>query len=670
MLLSRDFSTSPRKIYSNISAQSALTHADNAFSSTNITIAQLDVADMAVRDLVVDYVYGYDSLDEDEDGVVGSPSNFEKRSWILGDILHSKPSVISYSSYDFTSSNEADCSVNKSIIYVGTNDGMLHAFRDCDGVEEWAFVPDAVLPNLKQLIERPALHTYFVDSTPVPYIYDKDNDGNIGAVEAADGDADNGADDKVILYFGLRRGGGAYYALDVTTPAAPVFLWKLDSSTSGFGELGQTWSEPSLGKIQYNNGSTVTDRVVAFIGAGYDNDNEDRRFGATPYFTGDVAGAPAASDGPVTSAGDDSTSPVSPRGRGVYAIEVATLSAGGVPTIATSPTALWSFTHLAGDFNKQKLQYPIPSEITVLDTDFDGYADRLYVGDTGGQMWRFSKHETSGSLRPITDKLINDWTGKRIFTAGENPILDLDAADSDGRKIFYRPSVTYEGDHIALFFGTGDRVHPLNTAVVDRMYAVLDRGQRTNEYIGDADLVDVTEDLLQEDDTSAADIAALLTALSASTNYGWRIDLDRLNDDDDHAGEKVLAAGVVFNKVAYFTTYTPNTDFSVDVCTPGNLGTSRLYALNYKTGEAVLNFDKNNDTSISESTNERAVNADDKILRRSDRSIDLGVGIPSGIVIVLPPDGDAKILIGSGGGLLTEDPTEGGTLFPIYWKQW
>jgi len=669
LLLTRDFSINPRKIYSNLGAETDLTQSANAFTAANLSAAALGVANDATRDLLVNYIYGYDSLDEDGDGTVGSPANGEKRSWILGDILHSKPAVISYARFTFNQINEADCSLNKSMIYVGTNDGMLHAFRDCDGEEAWAFIPDAVLPNLKELIARPALHSYFVDSTPVPYIFDSDNDGNIGAAEAADADADNGAGDRVILYLGLRRGGNAYYALDVTDPAVPKFLWKLDPGTSGFGELAQSWSEPSLGKVQHNDGSGVKNKIVAFIGAGYDNANEDRRFGATPYFTGDTAAAPGNAEGAATSPGDENTPAVNPKGRGVFAFEVATLG-NGAPTIATSPTLVWSHTYASGDFNRQKQRYSIPSEVTVLDTDFDGYSDRLYVGDTGAQMWRYARHESGGALLPLADKLINNWTGKRIFTAGENPLSDLDAADSEGRKIFYRPSVTYESDYIALYFGTGDRVHPLNRAVTDRMYSLLDRGQRTNQYIGDDNLVDVTENLLQEDSTSAADVAALLAGLSSSSNYGWRIDLDRLNEDSLHAGEKILAPGVVFNKVAYFTSYTPNTDVSVDVCTPGNLGISRLYALNYKTGESVLNFDQTNDSAPGGSTSERALNADDKMLRRADRSVDLGVGIPSGIVIVLPPDGDAKILIGSGGGLLTEDPTEGGTLFPIYWQQW
>jgi type IV pilus assembly protein PilY1 len=136
----------------------------------------------------------------------------------------------------------------------------------------------------------------------------------------------------------------------------------------------------------------------------------------------------------------------------------------------------------------------------------------------------------------------------------------------------------------------------------------------------------------------------------------------------------VLAAPLIFNKVAYFTTYQPNWTPSTDPCTPGNLGISRLYAVNYKTGEAVLNFANantaNNNDTESTSNNTRALSATGQVLRKADREITLGVGIPSGLVVLMPPSGDAKLLIGCGGGLCSEDPVIGGTIIPVYWMQW
>jgi type IV pilus assembly protein PilY1 len=167
----------------------------------------LGVATSTDRDNLIAYVHGYDAYNQYPDADFG-----EKREWILGDILHSKPLVVNYATYTFTPANEANCGVNKTLVLAGGNDGVLHAFRDCDGSEAWGFIPQDVLPNIKYLAS--AKHTYFVDGSPTVYRYDRDNDGNI---EPADGD-------RVIVLIGQHRGGGYYYALDITNPDARIFL--------------------------------------------------------------------------------------------------------------------------------------------------------------------------------------------------------------------------------------------------------------------------------------------------------------------------------------------------------------------------------------------------------------------------------------------------------------
>jgi hypothetical protein len=134
----------------------ALTAAAQAFSKTNaaITPGMLGLTGVdnttAARDLLIDYVYGFDSYDRNNNGNIT-----EKRSWILGDIIHSVPLIVNY---DTTGTN--------ALIIVGSNDGMLHAFDDATGAEQWAFIPPDVLPNLHNL--RPgdsATHPFFVDSS-------------------------------------------------------------------------------------------------------------------------------------------------------------------------------------------------------------------------------------------------------------------------------------------------------------------------------------------------------------------------------------------------------------------------------------------------------------------------------------------------------------------------
>ena len=74
--------------------------------------------------------------------------------------------------------------------------------------------------------------------------------------------------EKVYLFFGLRRGGKAYYALDVSDPNKdPTLLWKIDPSQSDFSELGQTWSKPVLTKLRYGKNKNL--RPVLIFGGGY-----------------------------------------------------------------------------------------------------------------------------------------------------------------------------------------------------------------------------------------------------------------------------------------------------------------------------------------------------------------------------------------------------------------
>ena len=256
----------------------ALTATPQAFSKTNsaITPAMLGLtgadATTAERNLLIDYVYGFDSYDQNSNGNLT-----EKRSWVLGDIIHSVPLIVNY---DDTGTN--------SLILVGANDGMLHAFDDATGAELWAFVPPDVLGNLNKL--RPgqsAEHPFFVDSSAKMKLLD------------------NGS--QKILVFGLGRGGRAYYALDISAKTAPTLLWRINNDVTGFGELGETWSTPALTRAA-NGGSPVD---VAVFGGGYD-----------PYF-----------DDPDTSAAN----PTSPMGRTIFMVNLANgalIASGGVKTHA------------------------------------------------------------------------------------------------------------------------------------------------------------------------------------------------------------------------------------------------------------------------------------------------------------------------------------------------
>jgi len=556
VLLNRDLDD--RKIYTffKSSGKINLYDSENAFTTTNplITTAP-EVLNLASgsKDDLINFIYGYDAYQDESTNVTAT------RSWILGSFLHSRPFLINYKT--------------QSVLFVGSNDGMLHAFDDANGSELWAFIPPDLLPNLQYL--HSDYNMAYVDGSPKAYVtYDSNNDVT-----------------KAILIFGERRGGNRYYALDVTTPSQPKLLWYISPTervyqtttytTTDYEELGQSWSAPNIGKIACSGGSNCVDgkRWVAFIGGGYDAANQDIE---NPYTT-----VP------------DSV------GRAIYVVDI------------LDGSLVKRFSN-AADAN---MTYSIPSDIATLDEDGNGKIDRLYVGDMGGRMWRFDIQDTNPS----------NWTGKIVFKS--NP----DGATTNLRKIFYPPDVTLEVGYEMLFFGTGDREHPNDKTIVNRLYAVKDKNLTdtpSNRAYIEGDLYDATYNLIQTGAT-AGDRLAALSQLNAAK--GWLIQLLL----PSMSGEKCLASPVVFYGVAYFTTFAPSPDAPLpgtDPCYVGE-GTARLYELGYKTATAVFNLDLTNDISGT------------PVYGASDRSQAIGTAIPSGVIITIIQN---KVVgyAGMGGGVI------------------
>ena len=728
--------TSHRTIYTETTSSGALVPL---ISQSLTTMAPLlygsGSTDTTDAGNLIDFIYGQDILDESGNGTSAN------RPWMISDVLHSQPLIINYASYTLCNPclgdtcvcsngvnasclsdgvtpspsnclsatptvNEKSCSLNKTFIYVGGNDGMLHAFKDCNGKEAWAFIPYEVLQNLQYneaMVNNSATlpHTYFVDASPAKYIYNKLGDGNINTA--------NG--DKVILVFGTGRGtgnataptNGSYYALDVSgvgnSPAVPPsLLWSISQNTAGFSEMAESWSTPNIVTMKVNGAV----KVVAVFGAGYDNPNEDGRFGATQNFQGNAGGiaALATGQGNNTSPVGTGTSPysASPKGRGIYLVEVADIT-NGTPSTTNSGRLIWSYTYGAsaaytsttsGGYTSYArtdptMVYSIPSDITAWDADGDGYADTLYVGDTGGNIWRFYVGDPSN---------MSNWKGQMIFSANPGSLSSSSPPDT-GRKIFYKPSAVRGQGYTMLFFGTGDREHPTNTAVIDRMYAVKDPTTVTygsnapTLLVTEKYLMNVTSDLLQSPGWSKSEVNTYLNQLngvSAITSdndpysagnyaYGWYIQLN----SSANSGEKVLAPPVVFNGDATFNTYTPiAASSSTNSCT-ANLGTATQYDMNYLTGEAIMDKNTANDTTLSGTTNVRALFDDGGtyngngttpgVLNASDRSQVIGSGIPSGSVIIVNPGGQTEALTGGGGSIITGARNPGGGILPLYWRQ-
>lgn len=169
----------------------------------------------------------------------------------LGDIINGAPVYVGKPPFGYTDAGYATfSSTNASrtpVVYVGANDGMLHAFSAATGAELWAYVPTAVMNNMYKLANAgyATSHQYFVDAEPVI------------------GDIFVGGAWKTILVGGLGAGGKSYYALDITDPAAPTTLWEFTDAN-----LGLSYGNPIITKRA--DGTWV----VAFS-SGYNNTTGD-----------------------------------------------------------------------------------------------------------------------------------------------------------------------------------------------------------------------------------------------------------------------------------------------------------------------------------------------------------------------------------------------------------
>jgi len=280
-----------------------------------------------------------------------------------------------------------------------------------------------------------------------------------------------------------------------------------------------------------------------------------------------------------------------------------------------------------------------------MDSNGDGLTDRIYVGDTGGQLWRIDLPPNIDSSNKGTIALLASLGG---------------TCPSCGRRFFYPPTVVQLKDskytsagnskYDVVVIGSGHRPNPLGTDVQDRLYVIRDRAinglvDANNDGVADAsplthsDLYDATDNLIQ-DGTTADKIVARIVLKG---KQGWYIDLEG-------TGEKSLSAPTVVQGVGYFTTYTPATSTSSTSCAPPEPGEGRIYALDLLTGGAVnASYDgDSNDTG------------------KDDRSKEIGKGVPSKVVPVVIKD-KVVLLTGVDGGVHSENAPSPESSKILYW---
>lgn len=192
-----------------------------------------------------------------------TPAFRSRPTSVLGDLIDSAPYYVAAPAYGYPDSMESvpyssfvSTYANRSpVIYVGGNDGMLHAFAASDGHEAMAYVPASVYSGLTQLTAPTYVHRFYVDGSPTV------------------GDAFYGSQWHTLLAAGLRAGGQGVYALDVTDPssfsegnAAAVVRWEFTDANDA--DLGYTFGQPLI--VKTNNG-----RWSVIVASGYDSTQAD-----------------------------------------------------------------------------------------------------------------------------------------------------------------------------------------------------------------------------------------------------------------------------------------------------------------------------------------------------------------------------------------------------------
>jgi type IV pilus assembly protein PilY1 len=175
---------------------------------------------------------------------------FRLREKTLADVIGSQPIYVKKPPFTYNDTDYSDyvkTNENRTgTVYIGANDGMLHAFDSTSGTERWAYVPSAMLPRMRALADfnYTSNHRYFVDGSPKV------------------GDVYYGSAWRTILVGGFSSGGVGYYALDITDPANPKALWEFPGT--GENDAGYSYSAPLITKL--SNGTWVV-----IVSSGFNN---------------------------------------------------------------------------------------------------------------------------------------------------------------------------------------------------------------------------------------------------------------------------------------------------------------------------------------------------------------------------------------------------------------
>ncbi|MCH2171178.1 hypothetical protein MK489_10375 [Myxococcota bacterium] len=593
----------------------SLTAADLS-SAPYDTLADLDEAASAIMEAFQGCEFGSDPCVA-RTNEAGGPA-------ILGDVFHSNPVVVGSPNSAINDSVYQQFAAEKRsrsrVIYAGANDGFLHGFNAGDwrnfeadgvtpkippvhdrgtGVEIFGFMPAAIRDVAKELPKvtsfprmtsgiggSPIVPLETVDGSPVVADVWIQRDvlpsGNLGSVNPTLSSESKQVEQwRTVLLGGLRNGGNSYYALDITDPPSssgppnpkyPLYLWEFpcnDCSAAGVSnpgtsvevsQMGASWSEPVITRVRVASSSSPAaegyERWVAIFGAGYHRCGD-------PYS--------AFYTSPTECVGQ----PDEARGRAIYMVDLTTGEV--LAKKYWSAAAEFSPAGSGTQMGFPEMRFGFASSPAVFDLDFDGFADIVYIGDLGGNVWKWVIHGLGDD--PVHDSGAEgdpsqpDWPF-RLFFQASSAASPMPAAASVGyphQSFYFPPTGVLRDGQLVLALGAGQRENP--------QYSDDDGLEETNNHY----YVIEDSDPFERSATAPNSLTGFLSEDDLATNA--QIDSQTCsNIQSNFSGffltgrdsEKFITNSVVFLGDLYFGSFVPPDPSTADPC--NSTGESYLYS--------------------------------------------------------------------------------------------
>lgn len=538
---------------------------------------------------VLNYVRGDQSLE----GTV-----FRERKHLMGDIIQSESLYVGEPFYHYPDILEskpysdfvATYKDRDPMLYVGANDGMLHAFDGRTGVERFSYVPHRLLSKLPNLASKTYTHDFYVDGSPT-------------VVDAFFDD-----DWQTVLVSGLNAGGQAIFALNITDPthfteneAANVVLWEFSDHNDP--DMGYSYSQPNVVKMANGEWSVV-------FGNGYNNTEDDEFCGHnTP------------------------TECKSSTGNAVlYILDVET---GDV--LAKLDTLTGKAEDPLGLDRPNGL-----ASVAPVDTNNDRVIDVIYAGDLFGHLWKFDV----SSVNP------NQWHIAFGSAVSPEPLFTAVANDGSPQSIMVRPEIGRHenGEGVLVYFGTGKYLERSDNTQLNQATQTLYGLWDNDTTIANRSQL-LQQSIIKEGSSNGKDYRLLsqnaLSGIDWSSKRGWYVDLYNSDSGNtENYGERLVTSPFLRDGRIVFTSLIP-TD---DICEPGGQGW--VMELDAQTGGRAngIIFDLNSDGRFN---NEDYVEIDNNGSPDyvTVTGLKLGVGLPTAPAILSSKDGDIVLVTGSDGNI-------------------